>query len=128
MSKGAARLMKRAGRCVPPGGIRANAIPMLSRRSDDRGCFGCRNRKWVKYSSRRFDPGGSAQDAADTVLYLASALDDYVEGESLTGDGGVTNTSYWSGLGTPTSKTAIPRFSGEEMLPSENVIRRIAQR
>jgi Dehydrogenases with different specificities (related to short-chain alcohol dehydrogenases) len=39
---------------------------------------------------------GQPQDIADAVLYLASPLSSYVNGESVIVDGGATNT--WSGV------------------------------
>lgn len=98
-SKGAVRLMTYAlADSLGPRGIRVNAIhPGLvetSMSNEDLGVIGSESAEQYK----RMTPIGEIgqpQDVADGVLYLASPLASFVNGESLTIDGGVTNT--WGG-------------------------------
>lgn len=98
-SKGAVRLMTYAlADAVGPRGVRVNAVhPGLvetSMTTEDLGVIGTESAEQY----RRMTPLGEVgqpEDVADAVLYLASPLAGFVNGESLTVDGGVTNT--WGG-------------------------------
>jgi NAD(P)-dependent dehydrogenase (short-subunit alcohol dehydrogenase family) len=95
-SKGAVRLMTYAlADALGPDGVRVNAIHPgvieTEMTTDDVPIVGTDQGEGYRQTipSRRFgDPG----DIADAALYLASDLGDYVNGESLTVDGGMTNT------------------------------------
>jgi NAD(P)-dependent dehydrogenase (short-subunit alcohol dehydrogenase family) len=98
-SKGAVRLMTYAlADKLGPEGVRVNAVhPGLvetSMTADDLGVIGTE----AAEQYRQMTPLGrlgQTQDVANAVLYLASPLASFVNGESLTVDGGVTNT--WGG-------------------------------
>ncbi len=98
-SKGAVRLMTYAlADKFGPHGVRVNAVhPGLvetSMTTEDLGVIGTESAEQY----RRMTPLGTVgqpQDVANAVLYLASPLASFVNGESLTVDGGVTNT--WGG-------------------------------
>jgi len=101
-TKGAVRLMTYAmAAALGPHGIRANAVcpglidTPLTRQ--DLGAVGEDAAAAQAYEAttplRRV---GQPQDIADAVLYLASPLSGYVNGESIIVDGGATNT--WSGV------------------------------
>jgi NAD(P)-dependent dehydrogenase (short-subunit alcohol dehydrogenase family) len=98
-SKGAVRLMTYAlADALGPRGIRVNAVhPGLvetSMTTDDLSIIGTDSAEQY----RRMTPLGTIgqpEDVANAVLYLASPLASFVNGESLTVDGGVTNT--WGG-------------------------------
>lgn len=95
-SKGAVRLMTYAlADELGPEGIRVNAIhPGIietAMTTDDVPIVGTETGKQYEQliPSRRF---GDVDDIADAALYLASDLSDYVNGESLVVDGGLTST------------------------------------
>lgn len=96
-SKSAVRVMSYAfADALGPEGIRVNAIhpgiiettmttedvPQVGTPNDDRTL--------ESIPSRRF---GQPEDIADVALFLASDLSDYVNGESITVDGGLLNTN-----------------------------------
>ncbi|ELZ43194.1 3-ketoacyl-(acyl-carrier-protein) reductase [Halorubrum coriense DSM 10284] len=95
-SKGAVRLMTYAtADALGPHGIRVNAIHPgvieTAMTTDDVPIVGSEQGEQMKQTipSRRFgDPG----DVADCALFLASDLGDYVNGESLVLDGGMSST------------------------------------
>jgi NAD(P)-dependent dehydrogenase (short-subunit alcohol dehydrogenase family) len=101
-SKGAVRLMTYAmAAALGPQGIRVNAVcpglieTPLTR--DDLDAFeGETNAAEVYEATTPLRRVGQPQDIADAVLYLASPLSSYVNGESVIVDGGATNT--WSGV------------------------------
>ena len=95
-SKGAVRLMTYALAAeLGPEGVRVNAIhPGLVQTemtTDDVPIIGTEAGEGFMQTipSRRW---GQPEDIADAALYLASDLASYVNGESLTVDGGMTNT------------------------------------
>jgi len=98
-SKGAVRLMTYAlADSLGPRGVRVNAIhpglvetTMTHEDLDVIGSEAAEQYRRATPLGRVGDPG----DVADATLYLASPLGDFVNGESLTVDGGVTNT--WGG-------------------------------
>lgn len=101
-SKGAVRLMTYAlAGALGPRGVRVNAIhPGLVETSmtrDDLEIIGNESEE----AFRRATPLGQIcepQDIANAALFLASPLASFVNGESLTVDGGVTNTmGGWEG-------------------------------
>lgn len=98
-SKGAVRLMTYAlADSLGPRGVRVNAVhPGLietSMSAEDLEAFEGESADEYKRATplRRI---GQPGDVADAVLYLASPLSSFVNGESLVVDGGVTNT--WGG-------------------------------
>ena len=96
-SKGAVRLLTYSLAAeLGPEGVRVNAIhPGLidtAMTTDDVALIGTdAGEQYLEDipSGRYGDPG----DIADAAVYLASAAGDYVNGESLTVDGGMTNTN-----------------------------------
>lgn len=101
-SKGAVRLMTYAmAAALGPRGIRANAVcPGLVEtpltREDLDAFEGDRTAADSYEAATPLRRVGQPQDIADAVLYLASPLSSYVNGESVIVDGGATNT--WSGV------------------------------
>ena len=96
-SKGAVRLMTYAlADALGPQGIRVNAIHPgvieTAMTTDDVAVVGTEEGEQLKQSlpSGRY---GTPEDVANAALYLASDLANYVNGESLTVDGGQTNTT-----------------------------------
>jgi NAD(P)-dependent dehydrogenase (short-subunit alcohol dehydrogenase family) len=96
-SKGAVRLLTYSLAAeLGPEGVRVNAIHPgvieTAMTTDDVPIVGTESGDdyLEDIPSRRFgDPG----DVADAAVFLASAAGDYVNGESLTVDGGMTNTN-----------------------------------
>lgn len=96
-SKGAVRLLTYSLAAeLGPEGVRVNAIHPgvidTAMTTEDVAIIGTESGEQYleDIPSRRYgDPG----DIADAAVYLASAAGDYVNGESLTVDGGMTNTN-----------------------------------
>jgi NAD(P)-dependent dehydrogenase (short-subunit alcohol dehydrogenase family) len=95
-SKGAVRLMTYSlADALGPEGVRVNAIHPgvieTEMTTDDVPIVGTDTGEGYKQTipSRRF---GEPEDIADAALFLASDLGDYVNGESLVVDGGMTHT------------------------------------
>jgi NAD(P)-dependent dehydrogenase (short-subunit alcohol dehydrogenase family) len=95
-SKGAVRLLTYATAAeLGPEGVRVNAIHPgvieTAMTTEDVPIVGSGGSESLRETipSRRF---GTPEDVADAALYLASDLADYVNGESLVVDGGMTST------------------------------------
>lgn len=98
-SKGALRLMTYAlAAALGPRGIRVNCVSPgmveTGMTRDDLGVFDSGAAREYADASPTGQIG-VPQDVANAVLYLASPLGDYVSGEDLVVDGGITNT--WGG-------------------------------
>jgi NAD(P)-dependent dehydrogenase (short-subunit alcohol dehydrogenase family) len=96
-SKGAVRLMTYSlGSLLGPEGIRVNAVhPGLietTMTTEDVPVFGT-NQEGEFLQQIPAGRGGTPEDVAKGVLFLASDLADYVNAESLVLDGGMTNTN-----------------------------------
>jgi NAD(P)-dependent dehydrogenase (short-subunit alcohol dehydrogenase family) len=96
-SKGAVRLMTYSlASLLGPEGIRVNAIhPGMietTMTTEDVPIFGT-NQEGEFLQQIPSGRGGTAEDVAKGVLFLASDLADYVNAESLVLDGGMTNTN-----------------------------------
>jgi len=98
-SKGALRLMTYAlAAALGPRGLRVNCVsPGMIETSMTREDLGVFDSGAAESYADTAPTGrvGVPQDVADAVLYLASPLGEFVNGESLVVDGGVTNT--WGG-------------------------------